>query len=177
MPKIQVSYYSPELVRSMIVQPPEIHFSVQSTKFSDVYALGWVNCFKIKTGKPLSRSLSSALTVPILSLIRTSFNGLNERERVSLSSDRNSFPDLFHHCHLINSSSRLFDFLVGKFRSFMYDLIAGSPPFHQEEVDSILWRIGSGQTTSLQDINCNARLKVWFWKMNWYIYVLIHQLK
>ena len=42
MPKIQVSYYSPELVRSMMVQPPEIHFSAQSTKFSDVYALGWV---------------------------------------------------------------------------------------------------------------------------------------
>lgn len=42
----------------------------------------------------------------------------------------------------------------------MFDLIAGSPPFHQEEVDSILWRIGNGQTTSLQDVNCNARLKV-----------------
>lgn len=40
MPKMQVSYYSPELVRTMVVQPPEIHFSVQSTKFSDVYALG-----------------------------------------------------------------------------------------------------------------------------------------
>lgn len=42
----------------------------------------------------------------------------------------------------------------------MYDLISGSPPFHQEHVDSILWRIGNGQTTSLQDVNCNARLKV-----------------
>ena len=45
-------------------------------------------------------------------------------------------------------------------RSFMYDLISGSSPFHQEQVDSILWRIGNGQTTSLQDVNCNARLKV-----------------
>jgi hypothetical protein len=42
----------------------------------------------------------------------------------------------------------------------MYDLISGSSPFHQEQVDSILWRIGNGQTTSLQDVNCNARLKV-----------------
>lgn len=42
----------------------------------------------------------------------------------------------------------------------MFDLIAGQAPFHQEEVDSILWRIGSGQTTSLQDINCTSRLKV-----------------
>ncbi|EFX68595.1 hypothetical protein DAPPUDRAFT_329955 [Daphnia pulex] len=83
IPKTQVSYYSPELVRSMIVEPPEVHFTIQSTKFSDVYALG----------------------------------------------------------------------------SFMYDLISGSPPFHQEHVDSILWRIGNGQTTSLQDVNCNARLK------------------
>ena len=43
----------------------------------------------------------------------------------------------------------------------MFDLIAGQAPFHQEEVDSILWRIGSGQiTSSLQDVNCNSRLKV-----------------
>lgn len=42
----------------------------------------------------------------------------------------------------------------------MYDLISGSPPFHQEQVDSILWRIGTGHTTSLQDVKCNARLKV-----------------
>jgi len=83
MPKMQLSYYSPELVRSIVVQPPEIQFSAVSTKFSDVYALG----------------------------------------------------------------------------SFMYDLIAGHPPFDQEETDSVLWRIGSGRTTNLQDINCNARLK------------------
>jgi len=44
----------------------------------------------------------------------------------------------------------------------MYDLIAGHPPFDQEEIASVLWRIGSGQTTSLQDIDCNARLKVNF---------------
>lgn len=42
----------------------------------------------------------------------------------------------------------------------MYDLISGSPPFHQEQVDSILWRIGTGHTTSFQDVKCNARLKV-----------------
>lgn len=85
VPKTPLSYYSPELVRSMIVRPPDVHFSAQSTKYSDVYALG----------------------------------------------------------------------------SFMFDLIAGQAPFHQEEVDSILWRIGSGQiTSSLQDINCNSRLKV-----------------
>ena len=49
--------------------------------------------------------------------------------------------------------------------SFMYDLIAGCPPFHQEEVDSILWRIGSGQTTQLGETKCNDRLKV-FLKIN-----------
>ena len=42
----------------------------------------------------------------------------------------------------------------------MYDLIAGSPPFHQEEVDSIVWRIGTGQTTQLIETKCNDRLKV-----------------
>ena len=40
MPKMQLSYYSPELVRTITVKPPEIQFSAVSTKFSDVYALG-----------------------------------------------------------------------------------------------------------------------------------------
>ena len=42
----------------------------------------------------------------------------------------------------------------------MYDLIAGHPPFHQEEIDSVLYRIGRGQTVDLSELNCNTRLKV-----------------
>ena len=37
---MQLSYYSPELIRSIVVRPPELCFFAQSTKFSDVYALG-----------------------------------------------------------------------------------------------------------------------------------------
>lgn len=52
----------------------------------------------------------------------------------------------------------LFTFPLG--RSFIYDIISGYPPYNQEEIDSVFWRIGSGYTVSLQDINCNTRLKV-----------------
>ena len=38
---MQLSYYSPELIRSLIVRPPELAFTAPSTKSSDVYALGY----------------------------------------------------------------------------------------------------------------------------------------
>lgn len=53
-------------------------------------------------------------------------------------------------------------------RSFMFDLIAGHPPFDQEEIESVLWRIGSGRMADLQDINCNARLKVNYLSYLWF---------